>query len=75
MSFQGDKTHLESVFNVLKQQASSTSENWKDSVQTRFYEQYLNQLPKEFLTFTNELNKLDKSFEKAESTINDLQGN
>ena len=72
MSFQPDKSQLKSSFDVLKQQASSTFENWDDPIQRRFYEQFINSLPKEFLTYINELNKLDKSFETAEQHINDL---
>ena len=73
MSFQPDKLQLESSFDVLKQQTSLTSENWVDPVQRRFYDQFINSLPKEFLTFMTSLEKLDKSFEIAEQHINDLQ--
>jgi len=73
MSLQPDISQLQSGFAVLKQQAASTSESWNDSVQQRFYEQFINSLPKEFMNFLNELNKLDNSFEKAEQTINGLQ--
>lgn len=73
MSFQSDKANLESVFDVLKQQSASTSENWKDQVQERFYEQFINSLPKEFRAYITELSKIDNSFEKAEQTINNLQ--
>ncbi len=72
MSFQPDKSQLESSFVVLKQQTISTFENWDDPVQRRFYEQFINSLPKEFLTYINELNKLDISFETTEQNINDL---
>ncbi len=72
MSFQHDKSQLESSFDVLKQQASSSSEDWSDPVQKRFYEQFINPLPKLFLEYINELNKLDKSFEKAEQNISSL---
>lgn len=72
MSFQNDKTNLESAFDVLKQQSASTLENWDDPVQRRFYEQFINSLPKEFYAYISELSKLDKSFEKAEQTINGL---
>lgn len=73
MSFQSNKANLESEFDVLKQQSASTFENWDDPVQRRFYEQFINSLPKEFYSFITELLKLDKSFEKAEQTINGLQ--
>jgi flagellar biosynthesis chaperone FliJ len=69
MSFQEDKSHLESAFSALKQQISSTSENWNDSVQRRFYQQFLDSLPKEFLAYINNLDKLDKSFETAEKNL------
>lgn len=72
MSFQPDKSQLESSFDVLKQQASSSSEDWSDPVQRRFYEQFINPLPKLFLEYINELNKLDKSFETAEQNISSL---
>jgi hypothetical protein len=74
MSFQPDKSQLESSFDVLNQQASSTFENWDDPIQRRFYEQFINSLPKEFWTYINELNKLDKLFETSELYINDLLG-
>jgi flagellar biosynthesis chaperone FliJ len=73
MSFQSDKANLESAFDVLKQQWASTFENWDDPVQRRFYEQFINSLPKEFYDYITALSKLDKSFEKAEQTINNLQ--
>lgn len=73
MSFQSNKTNLESAFDVLKQQSSSTSENWDDPIQRRFYEQFINSLPKEFHAYISELSKLDKSFENAEQSINNLQ--
>lgn len=72
MSFQPDKSQLESSFDVLKQQASSSSEDWSDPVQRRFYEQFINPLPKLFLEYINDLNKLDKSFETAEQNISSL---
>jgi hypothetical protein len=73
MSFQPDKSQLESSFDVLKQQASSTNEAWKDSIQERFYKQFIDSLPQEFRTYINELNKLEKSFESAEQQINNLR--
>ena len=73
MSFQPDKSQLESSFAVLKQQVSSTKEAWKDSIQERFYKQFIDSLPQEFHTYINELNKLDKSLESAEQQINNLQ--
>ena len=73
MSFQPDKSQLENTFIVLKQQVHQTSEAWKDSVQERFYEQFINSLPKEFLAYINELNKLDKSFETAEQHISNFR--
>lgn len=72
MSFQPDKSQLESSFDVLKQQASQTNEAWKDSVQERFYEQFINSLPRDFRIYIDKLNKLDKSFETAELNINSL---
>lgn len=73
MSFQSNKTYLESAFDVLKQQSASTFENWDDPIQRRFYEQFINSLPKEVHAYLIELSKIDKSFEKAEQTINNLQ--
>ena len=72
MSFQPVKSQLESSFDVLKQQASSTNEAWKDSIQERFYKQFIDSLPQEFRAYINELNKLDKSFDLAEKQINEL---
>jgi len=73
MSFQQEKSELESQYDVLKQQASTTMESWDDPVQRRFYEQFVNSLPKEFFAYTSSLNKLDKSFETAEQHIYNLQ--
>ena len=73
MSFQLDKSQLENEFAVLNNQASLTNEEWKDSVQERFYEQFINSLPKEFLAYIKELNKLDQIFEKTEQRIAELQ--
>ncbi len=73
MSFQPDISQLESSFDGLRQQASSTSEAWRDSVQERFYKQFIDSLPKEFRAYINELDKLEKSFRLAEQKINDLQ--
>jgi len=73
MSFQSNRTYIESAFDVLKQQSVSTSENWDDPVQRRYYEQFINFLPKEVHTYLTELSKIDKSFEKVEQTINNLQ--
>ena len=73
MSFQVDKNRLESKFEVLKQQSASTFENWEDPVQRRFYEQFINTLPKEFKTYIDELSKLDKTFERAENIIDNLR--
>lgn len=72
MSFQADKSQLENEFAVLKQQTIQTNEGWDDPVQRRFYDQFIKTLPKEFYAYINELNKLDKSFEKAEQTISNF---
>jgi len=73
MNFQIDKSKLENDFAILKQQANQTNEAWKDSVQERFYDQFINSLPKEFNYYINALNKLDKLFDSAEHKISDLQ--
>lgn len=73
MSFHPDKSQLERSFDVLKQQASSTNEAWNDSIQERFYKQFIDSLPQEFRTYINELIKLDKSFEIGEENINNLR--
>ena len=73
MSFQIHKTELQNAFDVLKSQAFETSNSWIDSVQKRFYGQFIDLLPKEFDIYINEFNKLDKSFESAEQTINGLR--
>lgn len=72
MSFKSNITNIESALVLLKQQASTTSENWDDIVQERYYKQFINSLPKEVLTYLTELSKIDKSLEKAEQTINNL---
>lgn len=72
MNFQNDILHLEDAFEVLKLQASSTSENWKDSVRLKFYDQFIYPLFKEFSNYRESLYKLDKSFEEAELQIKSL---
>lgn len=72
MNFQSDIENMVNNFDVLKNQASSTSEAWNDSVQRKYYDQFINNLPKEFQNFINELDKLDKAFESAENTISNL---
>ncbi|MEI8203260.1 MAG: hypothetical protein WCH34_09630, partial [Bacteroidota bacterium] len=63
---------LKEDFSVLNNQTLETSEHWNDSVQRRFYEQFINSLPKEFQSYINELDRLDKIFESAEHKINSL---
>jgi hypothetical protein len=72
MSLQVEKQQLENEFSILSQQASQTSEAWNDPVQRRFYDQFINNMPKEFAHFINELHKLDTSFENAERVIASL---
>ena len=50
----------------------STTESWKASVHERFYEQFVNSLPKEVDNYLKELNKLDKSFNSADLHINEF---
>ncbi len=73
MSFQLQKTHLENIFKILQQQSESTAESWNDPVQRRFYEEFINSLPKEFIAYINELTRIGKSFEQAEQHISRLQ--
>lgn len=73
MSFQAEKSQLESAFVVLKQRAGSAAESWNDPVQKRFYEQFIETLPKEFTVFIDALNRLDKAFEAAEQRIGNLE--
>jgi len=73
MNFQSEQLRLENEFDVLKQMASQTNEAWNDPVQLRFYDQFLDNFPKEFRAYITELSKLDKSFEIAERTINELR--
>lgn len=72
MIFQPDISTYEKEFEILKQQASLTMENWDDPVQRRFYEQFVSFLPKEFLNYINSLTRLDKSFKIAEQNIKSL---
>jgi len=72
MNFKDNKESLESAFGVLKHQISSTTENWKDKVQERYYKEYLDDLPKEFRIYIEALDKLEQSFKNAEDEINNL---
>jgi hypothetical protein len=73
MSFQADISQLESAFIGLKQRTGATTESWNDQVQKRFYEQFIDTLPKEFAAFTDALNRLDKILEVAEQRIRSLK--
>lgn len=75
MSFQSYKENLENEFANLKKQESLTRENWKDSVQNRFYEEYINDLPAEFQSYVNALDKLEEAFQIAENIIEKLINN
>ena len=72
MSFQANISQLANSFVVLKQQVSQTNEAWQDPVQERFFEQFLNWLPKEFESIISELEKLNNSFERAEQNIKEI---
>ena len=72
MNFQSFKINLEDEFVALKQQESLTRDNWKDSVQKRFYEEYINELPAEFQSYINALDKLEEAFQRAEKNIEKL---
>jgi len=73
MSLQPKISEIKSDFSVLKQQGVSTSENWNDSVQNKFYEQFIDSLPKEFNNYIKSLNHLDKKFESSERLIDELE--
>lgn len=75
MSFQSYKEKLENEFAFLKKQESLTRENWKDSVQNRFYKEYINDLPAEFQSYVNALDKLEEAFQRAENNIEELRTN
>ena len=73
MSLQPKISEIKSDFSVLKQEGVSTSENWNDSVQNKFYEQFIDSLPKEFNNYIKSLDKLDKTFELSERVIDELE--
>jgi len=72
MNFESNKGNLEHIFKLLKLQSFSTAENWSDRVQARFYEQFINSLPRVVSDYLEGLSVLDKSFESAESIIENL---
>jgi hypothetical protein len=72
MNFQTNKANLDNILQLLKVQSEETSESWNDSVQRRFYEQFIHSLPRELSTFQVELAKLDACFEKIEEIIQHL---
>jgi len=72
MSFQPEIANLKNEYDFLNQQASATKEGWNDLVQRRFYQEFIDSLPKEFNTYINELTKLDNSFITAEKNIYNL---
>ena len=73
MSLQPKISVFKSDFSVLKQQGVSTSENWNDSVQKKFYEQFIDYLPKKFNNYIKSLDKLDKTFKLSERVIDELE--
>ena len=75
MSFKPTILDILNDFSILKQQIALTSENWNDSVQMKFYKQFLNPLPREFSNYVKSLENLDKVFESAERTIDELLNN
>ncbi len=73
MSFNQNKSELSISFDILKQQANSTSECWTDIIQQKFYTQYIHVVPSEFFAYLNALEQIDKSFEIGEENINNLR--
>ncbi len=73
MSFNQNKSKLSISFDILKQQANSTSESWTDIIQQKFYTQYIHVIPSEFHAYLNALEQIDKSFEIGEENINNLR--
>jgi hypothetical protein len=72
MRLQSAKLNLENEFEVLKHKIAQTKEAWNDTVQRRFYAQFLDDLPKEFRHYMDSLTELKESFEKAERIICEL---
>ncbi len=72
MSLKTEIQILENEFSILQKQASETSEIWTDTVQKRYYDQFINNLPKEFEIYNIELRNLDLTIETAEQAIENL---
>lgn len=73
MSLQQNLAEIENILAVLKQQSISTSNNWNDPVQVKFYEQFIDSLPNEVINYIKSLDNLNKEFESTERIINDLK--
>lgn len=60
---------FESDYKSFKLQAALTSESWRDNVQRKFYDEFIESSTKEFSTFIVELEKIDRIFLEAENVI------
>ena len=73
MSFDNNIQELENEYKFLQSHIAITDENWRDFVKEKFFNENLNQLPNEYLSFTSELQNLNQSFASAENIINSLK--
>lgn len=73
MSFDSNIQELENEYKFLQSHIAVTAENWRDNVKEKFFDENLNQLPNEYISFNSELQNLNQSFASAESIINSLK--
>lgn len=72
MSIQTAQMSMRNEFGILKHRIAQTSEAWNDSVQRKFYAQFLDNLPNEFQHYMAALTGLNEAFEDAERVIYEL---
>lgn len=73
MSFDINIQELENEYKFLQSLIAVADENWRDFVKEKFFNDNLNQLPNEYISFNAELQNINQSFASAENIINSLR--
>lgn len=73
MSFQSNLSELMDAFAAFNNQATITKEDWKDSVQSKFYHQFIDPITCGFNLYVNDLEKLRNIIDNAEEKITEMK--
>ena len=65
---------IREIHRNLKVQAEITSRTWSDSVQARFYENYIEDIGEDIDRYVSYLTKILAAFDEAETKINEMVG-